>query len=91
MFEIRIPDHVYQQATRAAQAHHLSLEEFVIEALELHAQDEPDNHDNIFTPQVIAELDAAAAEAREGKNIPLEEFQAQRPQWRQEWLNNHHA
>jgi uncharacterized protein (DUF1778 family) len=86
MYEIQIPAHVYQQAAQAAEAHHMSLEDFVIEALTLHAQDEPETHDHVFTPQVIAELDAAAAEAREGNNIPLEEFKAQRPKWRQEWL-----
>ena len=67
MYEINLPEQVYKQATRAAAAHHLSVEDFIIEAVQLYVQDDLESHDHIFTPQVLAELGAAAAESLSGK------------------------
>jgi hypothetical protein len=88
MYEIRIPDHVYQQAAQAALAHHLSLEDFIIEAVQLHAKAEPENHDHIFTPKVIAELDAAAEEARNGKSFSGKQVDDYLAENKAAWLAN---
>jgi len=91
MYEIQIPASVYQQAAQAAEAHHVSLADYVTEVLQLHLQDEDAAAAAFFTPQRIAEIREAQAEARTGKNITLEQYQAEAPQRRAEWQAKHPA
>jgi len=60
MFEVPLPDSLYRQAALAAQAHNLSVEAYVAEAVQLHLQDDPEEMDQRFTPAVIEHLDRIA-------------------------------
>jgi len=89
MYDVRIPERLYEKATQAAQANHVSLEEFVAEAVQLHLQADPGNHDHLFTPEIIAELDAAAAEVRTGKGLTGEQVDKHLAENKAKWLANH--
>lgn len=89
MYEVRIPDHVYQQVSQAARDQHVSLEEFVTEALQLHLQDDAEDYNHLFTPEVIAQLDAAAADVRAGKSFTGKEVDEFLAENRKEWLEKH--
>ena len=70
----------------------VSPEEAVKRGLEnLAAQADSDNYDHIFTPDLIAKLEAAEAEARTGNNMTIEQVTAQFEAKRQAWLANHPA
>jgi hypothetical protein len=70
----------------------VSLEDAVKRLLKAFAvQSDPDNYDHIFTPQLIAKLDAARAEARTGKNQTMEQVKENLKIRRQAWLVNHPA
>ena len=49
MYEVPIPDHVYQQATQAAAAQHVSVEEFISEAVQLRLKDSDLTIQEMFT------------------------------------------
>ncbi|HEY3781088.1 MAG TPA: hypothetical protein VGL56_08410 [Fimbriimonadaceae bacterium] len=90
MYEIQIPDHVYEQAAKAAEAQHVSLQEFVVEALQLHAEPEdPDDFDYLFTPAILTEIDKSAQEAKDGKSFPIEQVKERRATKRKAWEENH--
>lgn len=42
MYDVRIPDSLYQQASHAAEARHVSVDEFIAEVVQLHLQDNGD-------------------------------------------------
>jgi hypothetical protein len=50
-----------------------------------------DNFDALFTPEMIADLDAAAAEARTGNNVSLDEIRQELEAKRHARLENHTA
>jgi hypothetical protein len=85
MYEIRIPDDVYKQVERAAKANHLSLEAFVVEALQLHSKEDSDNFDHLFTPELLAAIDRSAEEVAEGKTLTIGQVREQRKLQRKEW------
>jgi hypothetical protein len=88
--ELNIPDTLVSGAQLAAAACGLSLEAYMADALQLRLQDDPeDDMAWFFTPQRIAEIKEAQAEARTGNNISLDQYRAQAPQRRAEWLANH--
>jgi len=90
MYEVRIPDHIYRRAAEAAQAHQVSLEVFVSEAVQLHLQDDPENYDHLFTPDVLSELDAiVAAVDSGGKTFAEDEVEAHFDERRKAWLGKH--
>ena len=90
--EVTIPDPIFNGAQRAAAASGLSLEAYVADAVQLRLQDDPeDDMTWFFTPERIAEIREAAYEARSGNHISIEQFKAERKQWRTEWLENHPA
>jgi hypothetical protein len=73
--------------------YHISPEEALrrgVTTLAAQAAD-PDNFDHLFTPEKISLLDAAAAEARTGNNLSLEQVQKEFKTKRQTWLENHPA
>jgi len=62
----------------------LALENFA-------AQAGSENFDHIFTPDLIAKLQAAEDEARTGNNITIEQVTAHFEMKRQAWHANQHA
>ncbi|HEY3780670.1 MAG TPA: hypothetical protein VGL56_06275 [Fimbriimonadaceae bacterium] len=85
MYEIRIPDHIYKQATLAAQTHHVSLEEFVIEALQIHAQND---HPSVkLSPEQIAIIRQGQAEIKTGKFLTSEQIKSDLAANRAAWQN----
>jgi hypothetical protein len=87
MYDVPIPDDLYKQAAEAALAHHVSLEAFVAEAVQLRLLDTPGSFDNLFTADVLAAIDKGAQEAREGKSLTMEQvdahFAAKRKAWQE--------
>ena len=75
MYEIRIPDHVYRQVSEAAEANHVSLEEFVIEALQLHVRDEEPSVQ--LSSEQVAIIRQAQAEVRAGQGLTSEQARAE--------------
>ena len=92
MNAISLPDRLYIEAQRAATASGLSVETFVAQAVSLHLQDDPQNFDHRFTPEVVASLDRAAAQADLGPVMTFEqyelEFQPKRDAWLKERANS---
>jgi uncharacterized protein YcbX len=71
--------------------YHISPEEALkrsVTTLAAHATD-PDNFDYLFTPEKIALIRAAEAEAETGNNITMEQVKANLKVKRQAWLSNH--
>lgn len=54
-------------------------------------QADPDNYDHIFTPELIAKLDAARVEARTGNNMTMEQVKETLKAKREASLANHTA
>ena len=86
MHDVPIPDHLYRQATQAAEAHHVTVEAFVAEAVQLLLLDDPENLDHLFTPRVLAAIDKGAEEAREGKSLTMAQVEEQLLAKRKAWL-----
>ena len=89
MYDVRISDSLYQQASQAAQAHHVSVEEFIAKAVLLYLQDEDSAADAFFTPARIAEIREAQAEARTGNNLTPDQVEAHFAAKQRAWLANH--
>jgi hypothetical protein len=54
-------------------------------------QSDPDNFDHLFTPEKIAFIRAAEAEAETGNNLTMEQVKENLKVRRQAWLANHPA
>jgi hypothetical protein len=90
--EVSIPDTLVNGVQRAAAASGLSLEAYMVDALQLRLQDDPeDDMAWFFNPQRIAQIREAQAEARTGNNTNLYQYRAEAPQRRVEWQANHRA
>jgi hypothetical protein len=91
-FEVSIPDPIYSGAQRAAAAGGMSIEAFLADAVQLHLQDDPnDDMAWFFTPDRIAEIREAAAEARTGNNLTPGQVEEHFAAKRAAWLKNHPA
>ena len=78
MYQVRIPDEVYRQAAEAAEAQHVSVEEFVTETLQLRLQDTDDAAiQRMFTPERLALIAAAQAEIDSGQGISFEQWRSE--------------
>jgi hypothetical protein len=92
MHQVQLADEVYERAQRqAAKAGFDNVEDYLAELVtQGSAQDNEDNFDHIFTPEVIAELHQIAAEIDAGgKTYSDEEVAAHFDKKREEWLRNH--
>src|SRR5580700_248195 len=89
---ISITDEAYITAEkRARQEGFGSTEVFLSDLLVSSITSDPENYDYLFTPEVIAEIDAAAAEARTGNNITLDEMRECLRAKRNVWLEKQPA
>lgn len=90
MRNVPLPDPLYDEALQVAESQGLSLEAFVADAVRS-SLTEGDVGDDFFTPEILAEIDVAASETREGKNITMEEMRASLAARREAWLSNRAA
>jgi hypothetical protein len=67
----------------------VSSEEAVRNLLKDFGHATPDNYDHIFTPEVIATLDAARIEARTGNNLTMESVRQNLKIRRKAWQKDH--
>ena len=86
MHAVPRPDSLYIEAQRVATASGSSVELLVAEAVKIYLTDDQDNLDQRFTPEVIASLDRAAAQADAGMVMTFEEYEAQFQLKREAWL-----
>lgn len=76
--EVTIPDLLYTEAQRAVAASGFdSMDAYLTDLISHDVQPGTENHDHFFTPEVVAELHAAAAAARTGNNISIDEYRAE--------------
>jgi len=87
--EVSIPDQLYSEAQRAAAANGLSFEAYMAGLISRDVDSSGVNDDNVFTPEVVAEIRAAAVEARTGNNITLDQFRAEAKLRNAKWQGNH--
>ena len=86
MHAVSLPDSLYVEAQRVAAASGSSVERIVAEAVKIYLHDDQDNLDQRFTPDVIACLDRAAAQADAGLVMTFDQYEAQFQMKREAWL-----
>jgi predicted HicB family RNase H-like nuclease len=91
MYEIRISDGLFEQVSQAALAQSVSVDEFIVEAVRLHLRDDEESERTFFTPARVEEIREAAAEARTGKNISLEQYKEAAKLRSAKWQANQNA
>jgi predicted transcriptional regulator len=82
MYEVRISDSLYERASQAAKAHHVSVDAFVEKAVQQSLEDEPVR----LTAEQVAIIRQSQAEIKAGKGMSLEEVKADLQAHRKEWL-----
>jgi hypothetical protein len=85
MYDFRIPDEVIQKAAQKADAQHVSLDQFITEAVQFRLQDDPDNFDYLLTPELLAAIDKSAQQAKDGKSFPIEQVKERQAAKRKAW------
>jgi len=89
MHAVSLPDALYVEAQRVAVASGSSVERIVAEAVKIYLQDDQDNLDKRFTPEVIACLDRAADLADAGLVMTFDQYETQFQLKREAWLREH--
>jgi hypothetical protein len=91
MPNVRLDDQVFKIAqARAAQAGYSSVDKYVADVVVHDTDDEADNFDRLFTPEVIAQLDKISADIRAGgKTYSTDEVREHFENKRKAWLANH--
>ncbi len=88
--EVTIPDQLYSGAQRAVAASGFdSIDSYLTDLISHDVQPGTDNHDCVFTGEVAADLHVAAAAARTGKNVSIDEFRAEAKLKNEAWQANH--
>jgi hypothetical protein len=88
---VQLSEPTYAAIAQAAATSGVSVEAMAAEQLESDFSDGGDAPEGFFTPDILAEIDAARAEAREGKNVTMAEMRLQLAAQRETWLRNHRA
>ena len=91
MQQVSIHDSLYSEASRAAKAQSLTLEEFVAQALELKLEQAPETAPFIFTPAMLKELDESAAEIQTGNFVLEADLDAALEKTKREWRERSQA
>lgn len=86
---IQLSDPVYAAIQEAATASGLSVEAMV--ARQLVADFGNDVGNDFFTPEILAEIDAAREEAKLGGSVSLDEMRERRLAKSKAWRESHHA
>lgn len=74
MPQVELDDQVFKVAQRrAAEAGFSSVDEYVADVVVHDTDDEADNFDHLFTPEVVARLDQISNEMKAGKSVSMEE------------------
>ncbi len=77
MPQISIPDPLYVEAQRVADANGVSLERFIREAVQLHRHDEPELGTLRLTTEQVVLIRQSQADIKAGKGIPIEQIKAE--------------
>ena len=92
MYEVRIPDQIYKQAAQAADAQHMSLEEFVAEAVQLHLYEEETDEPSVqLTREQIAIIRKSQAEIKAGKGLTMDQVEKRLASKKAAWLESHQS
>jgi hypothetical protein len=88
--EITIPDQLYGQAKQAAQISGLSVESFVLEAVQLHLDEEDDSViQRMFTPERLALIAEAKSEMDAGLKLTPEQAREDFAKKKADWIKAH--
>ena len=92
MHHVQLNDQLYEQAKRrASEGGFKSVDDYVADVVSLDIEDPEENFDHIFTPEVLAELDAASAQAKAGHTFNVKEARAELARRRAEWLEKNQS
>jgi len=88
--EVSIPDSLYTQAQKAAVSSGFdNMDAYVLDLISHDVKaGRQENYDHIFTPEVLVELDAAAAEAKNGMTYSRQQVDSYLAERKSEWLAN---
>jgi len=87
---ISIPDQAYARVTKRAEEEGFDSTETFLSDLVVASVDEEEDYQHLFTPDVIAELDAIASGIRNGEKVyTSEEVAAHFAAKRDAWLKDH--
>jgi hypothetical protein len=91
MHQVQLDDQLYKEAERQArQAGFSTVDEYVADLLGHNHHVEADSLDDLFTGEVIADLDRISAQIKAGgKTYTLDEVDDHFDKKRKEWLQNH--
>jgi hypothetical protein len=91
MPQLHLSDQIFSVAQRrAAEEGYSSVDGFVSDVLAQTLAPESDNHDDLFTPERIAELERISAEIKGGgKTYTMAEVDEHFQNKRKAWLANH--
>ena len=89
--QIELKDSAFRVISRAAKAQGVTVEKFLAEQLSNEYVPFGNVQDSFFTPLVLAEIDAAAAEAQQGGGLPMDEVMARMGAKSRAWRENHPA
>ncbi len=66
-----------------------SVDEYIADVVVHDSDDERDNFDHLFTPEVVARLDKISNEMKAGKSVSTEEVDKHLADVRETWLKDH--
>jgi len=88
MHNIQLNDETFGKAQRIALAKgYGSVEEFILEVIENECSLGNEDFDQLFTPELLDELDRRSSELDAGKSTSIEEVEARFAVKRQQWLS----
>lgn len=83
MYEVRIPDRVYEEAVHAAEAQNQSVEQFVAEAVQLHVKGTATKAK--LPPEQLSKVREAQAQIKEGKFLTPQQIRLELHEHKAAW------
>jgi predicted transcriptional regulator len=86
MHHVQIPDPLYVELQRAAEANGVTVESFVREAVQLYLHEKPETGSIQLTPRQVAIIRKGQAEIKAGKFLTSEQVKAELNADKAAWL-----
>ncbi len=86
MHRVLLPDTLYFEAQRAAEAAGVSVERFVRDAVQLHLHDEPGTGSLQLTREQVAVIRQSQADIKAGNGLTIEQVKAEWIEHRAAWI-----
>jgi len=87
MYTVPLPDPLYIEAQRAAAASGVSLESFIVDAVQLHLNDEPEEKRSLTLSDEQAKIiELGRADIKAGKGLTMEQVEKKLAAKKAAWL-----